>query len=169
MNAFYWKPPFRASPAAREDGYVAAMLDTHVDPGNYPGDMTASPNWPGIAPGTSGMNNALAPKWLDQARFAAIARKPPVLWVRGADDQIVSDRSMFDFGVLGELGVVPGWPGADVYPPQPMVGQMRHVLERYAGGGGAWRELVFDACGHGPHVEKHDEFVAALHAFWGRR
>ncbi len=169
MNAFYWKPPFRPTPAEREDAYVAAMLDTHVDPGNYPGDLTPSSNWPGIAPGTSGMNNALAPKWLDQGRFADIADKPPVLWVRGADDQIVSDRSMFDFGVLGELGVVPGWPGADVYPAQPMVGQMRRVLERYAAGGGSWRELVFDECGHGPHVEKHDEFVAALRAFWGRR
>ena len=33
-------------------------------------------------------------------------------------------------------GAVPGWPGADVYPPQPMVAQIRAVLERYAEAGG---------------------------------
>lgn len=168
MNTFYWKPPFRPDPE-REDAFVDAMLETALTEGSYPGDMTTSPNWPGVAPGKAGMNNALSPKYLDQRALAKIDPKPPILWLRGSDDQIVSDRSMFDFGVLGELGVVPGWPGADVYPAQPMVGQMRRVLERYAAGGGSWRELVFDECGHGPHVEKHDEFVAALRAFWGRR
>ncbi|MFV8756216.1 alpha/beta fold hydrolase [Nannocystaceae bacterium ST9] len=167
MNAFYWKPPFRPA-AEHEDRYVEAMLATVVDPGNYPGDMQASSNWPGVAPGRTGMNNALSPKYLDQAGFATIDRKPPVLWVRGADDQIVSDRSMFDFGLLGELGVVPGWPGAEVYPAQPMVGQTRAVLDRYAAGGGRYDERVFADCGHGPHVEKHDEFVRALGEFWGR-
>ena len=139
---------------------------TAIAEGNYPGDMTTSANWPGIAPGVLGMNNALSPKYLNQGKFADIRPKPPVLWIRGADDQIVSDRSMFDLGVLGELGVVPGWPGADVFPAQPMVGQTRAVLERYAAGGGQYRELVFEDCGHGPHIEKHDEFMAALAEFW---
>ncbi len=165
MNAFYWKPPFRPEPE-REDKLVAAMLDTAIAEGNYPGDMTTSSNWPGLAPGVLGMNNALSPKYLDQSGFADIDPKPPVLWVRGADDQIVSDRSMFDFGVLGELGVVPGWPGAEVYPAQPMVAQTRAVLDRYEAGGGAYREVVFEDCGHGPHIEKHDEFMALVTEFW---
>jgi hypothetical protein len=42
---------------------------------------------------------------------------------------IVSDNSFFDFGTLGKLGYVPGWPGEEVYPPQPMVGQTRSMLE----------------------------------------
>ena len=78
----------------------------------------------------------MAPNYCNLSAFAAITPRPPVLWVRGADDQIVSDTSLFDFGFLGQLGAVPGWPGAEVFPPQPMVGQMRAVLDRIPGGGG---------------------------------
>jgi pimeloyl-ACP methyl ester carboxylesterase len=166
MNGFYWKPPFRPEPA-REEQYLAGMLQTKVGPESYPGDRTASEHWPHVAPGTTGMNNALSPKYLGQASFADIDRKPPVLWVRGADDQIVSDRSMFDIGVLGELGLVPGWPGAEQYPAQPMVAQTRDVLERYARNGGHYREVVIADAGHGPHIEKHDEFMALLTKFLG--
>jgi pimeloyl-ACP methyl ester carboxylesterase len=165
MNAFYWKPPFRPEPE-REDRFVEAMLQTAIGEHHYPGDMTTSPNWPGVAPGTGGMNNALSPKHLDQSALARIDPKPPILWVRGADDQIVSDRSMFDFGVLGELGVVPGWPGAEQFPAQPMVAQTRAVLERYAAGGGVYREVVIEDAGHGPHIEKHDEFMALIAELW---
>jgi len=62
-----------------------------------------------------------------------------------ADDQIVSDASALDFGTLGQLGFVPGWPGAEDFPPQPMVTQMRHVLDQYAGAGGRYEEAEFDA------------------------
>ena len=37
---------------------------------------------------------------------------------------------------VGQLGAVPGWPGADVYPPQPMVSQLRSVRRAYAARGG---------------------------------
>src|SRR6266545_3968705 len=87
-------------------------------------------------------------------RFITAAHKPPVLWVRGANDQIVSDSSLFEFGTLGKLGAVPGWPGEEIYPPQPMVGQTRAVLGQYAANGGAYREAVLDGCGHSPYVVK---------------
>jgi len=74
----------------------------------------------------------------------------------------VSDASFFDLGTLGKLGYVPGWPGEDVYPPQPMVGQTRAVLERYAAAGGSFREVVLADCGHTPFVEQPDAFLAAL-------
>ena len=165
MNGFYWKPPFKPEGEA-EDRYVAAMLDTAIGEGNYPGTSEASDNWPGMAPGATGMVNALSPKYLNQSGIVELASKPAILWVRGSDDQIVSDTSMFDIGFLGSLGAVPGWPGAEVYPPQPMVGQTRAVLERYAAAGGSFRELVFEDTGHGPHIEKHDEFIAAAREFW---
>lgn len=164
MNGFYWKPPFRPAPEA-EERYLAGLLDTVVGPGNYPGDSTPSSNWPGVAPGVGGMNNALSPKYLNQTGIVELRVKPPILWVRGADDQIVSDASMFDLGTLGQFGLVPGWPGVDVFPPQPMVGQTRAVFDRYAQAGGRVRELVFDDCGHGPHIEKHDDFMRALTGF----
>ncbi|MBL9101510.1 MAG: alpha/beta fold hydrolase [Myxococcales bacterium] len=151
--------------AEREDAYVGAMLTTVCDDDHYPGDMTASSNWPGVAPGTRGMNNALSPKYVDLSGFAAIDPRPPVLWIRGADDVIVSDTSLFDFGFLGRLGAVPGWPGEEVCPPQPMIGQTRAVLEAYARSGGRFEELVLPACGHSPHIEKQAEFVAALDRF----
>ena len=36
-----------------------------------------------------------------------------------------------DLGYLDQLDVIPGWPGAEVYPPQPMVSQMHAVLDAY--------------------------------------
>ncbi|PRQ09422.1 Haloacetate dehalogenase H-1 [Enhygromyxa salina] len=164
MNSFYWKPPFRPEPEA-EERYLAGMLEVAVRPENYPGDATASPNWPNVAPGVTGMSNALSPKYLNQSGIVQLREKPPILWIRGTDDQIVSDRSMFDFGVLGELGAVPGWPGADVYPAQPMVAQTRAVFERYAAAGGRFHEHVINDAGHGPHIEKYDEFMTALQGF----
>ena len=167
LNAFYFKPPFRA-PAAREEVFVSSLLSTKTGDGNYPGDAAPSANWPGVAPGTTGVNNALSSRYCDLSTFARIAPRPPVLWVRGADDQIVSDRSLFDFGTLGQLGAVPGWPGPAVFPPQPMIAQTRAVLDAYRERGGAYREEVFAGCGHSPHVEQPAAFRDLLHPFLDR-
>ncbi len=164
MNTFYFKPPFRALPD-REEIYVSAILSTRIVPGNYPGDMTPSSNWPNIAPGAFGVNNALSPKYMNQGDFATINVKPPVLWIHGVDDQIVSDTSLFDFGYLGQLGVVPGWPGEEIYPPQPMKTQVRTVLDRYQANGGHYREVALPDCGHSPHIEKSAEVLALLTDF----
>jgi pimeloyl-ACP methyl ester carboxylesterase len=166
MNSFYWKPPFRA---AREEELLSSMLSERIGPQAYPGDLTASPNWPNVAPGRFGPANALSPKYVGDTveRFVAAEPKPPILWIRGADDQIVSDSSLFDLGTLGKLGLVPGWPGAAVFPPQPMVGQMRDVLTRYAARGGTYAERVLANCGHTPYIEKPEEFDAAFNAQLG--
>jgi pimeloyl-ACP methyl ester carboxylesterase len=161
MNTFYWKPPFRP---AREEELLSSLLSEKIGPDKYPGDFIASPNWPGIAPGALGPTNAMSPKYVGDSvqRFVMAAHKPPILWVRGANDQIVSDSSLFEFGTLGKLGAVPGWPGEDVYPPQPMVSQTHAVLEQYAANGGEYREVVLDNCGHSPYIEKPGDFMALL-------
>jgi len=164
MNAFYFKPPFRVNPDT-EEAYVTAMLQMTAGNEVYPGDLTSSENWPGVAPGTKGMNNAISPKYLSLAAFASVDPKPPVLWIRGADDQIVADTSFFDFGYLGSIGAVPGWPGEEVYPPQPMVSQVRALLDRYQRNGGEYREVVFEDCGHSPHIEHAVRFVEEVSAF----
>jgi pimeloyl-ACP methyl ester carboxylesterase len=164
MNTFYFKPPFRVLPD-REEIYVTAILSTKITPGNYPGDMIPSSNWPNVAPGAHGVNNALAPKYLNQSDFATINVKPPVLWIHGSDDQIVSDTSLFDFGYLGQLGFVPGWPGAEIYPPQPMKTQVRTVLDSYRANGGHYREVALPECGHSPHIEKPVEVLTLLTDF----
>jgi pimeloyl-ACP methyl ester carboxylesterase len=166
MKQFYYKPTFTPAPGY-EDKYVQAMLTTKVSPDNYPGDLTPSGNWPNVAPGTKGVNNTLTPKYLNQARFVDVTPRVPVLWIRGADDQIVSDNSLFDLGVLGQLGAVPGYPGAEVYPPQPMVSQLRAVLDAYKANGGSYSEVVMEDCGHSPHLEHADAFARLLMDFFG--
>jgi len=158
INNFYYKPPFRTTPD-REEIYLSSLLTTKITPGNYPGDMTPSDNWPTVGPGTLGVNNALSPKYMNQGNFANISIKPPLVWIHGADDQVVSDTSFFDFGFLGQIGAVPGWPGVEVYPPQPMKTQVRTVLERYKASGGQYQEVQLVDCGHSPHIEKQDEVL----------
>ena len=164
MNAFYFKPPFGVDEAL-ESAYVAAMLKTAVGEGNYPGDATPSRNWPMIAPGKQGNNNAIAPGNFNTAAIAHMAPQPPILWVRGDSDQIVSDTSLFDLGFLGQIGAVPGWPGADIFPPQPMLLQTRAVLEEYAAKGGRYEEEVIENAGHSPHIEQPEAFLEAFAGF----
>ncbi|ACZ91159.1 alpha/beta fold hydrolase [Streptosporangium roseum] len=137
-----------------EDALVESMLSTRVGEDNYPGDAVSSDVWPGVAPGTRGLLNALAPTYFRLDDLHVIDPKPPILWIRGEADVIVSDTSLFDLAHLGALGVVPGSPGT---PAQPMVTQTRAALRRY----GDHSEVVLD-CGHSPHIERPEEFRAAL-------
>jgi pimeloyl-ACP methyl ester carboxylesterase len=165
INTFYFKPPFHVTPD-REEMYLDGLLSTKVSPANYPGDLTTSEHWPTVAPGTQGVNNALSPKYLNQSNFATtVPSSLPVLWLRGADDQIVSDSSLFDLGFLGQLGVVPGWPGAALYPTQPMVSQLRAVLDNFKAQGGNYEEVVLHECGHSPHIEKPQAVLKLFNEF----
>ncbi|MEU4714779.1 alpha/beta hydrolase [Micromonospora purpureochromogenes] len=157
-----------ASLGEDEELLLDSLLSTVTGDDNYPGTAGTSPHWPGTAPGARGVLNALAPAHFRlAAELVAVAVKPPVAWVRGDADVIVSDTSLFDLAYLGSLGMVPGWPGEQACPPQPMVGQTRAVLERYAAAGGTYREVVLPGCGHSPHVERPAEFVAELLALTG--
>ena len=153
MNHYYFKAPFTVA-AEREEKLVTSMLLTKVGEAHYPGTFHTCEEWPGVAPGTKGCNNAIAPKYFNLSSIAEIEPKPPILWLRGDEDSIVSDRSFFDFGFLGQQGYVPGWPGEDIYPPQPMVKQTRYVLENYRSNGGSYEEYVVQQAGHSPHIEK---------------
>jgi pimeloyl-ACP methyl ester carboxylesterase len=164
MEAFYVGPDHEFD-AETADAYVEAMCATAVGDDNYPGDATPSDNWPGIAPGDRGVLNAVSPKYFDTSGIVDIDPKPPVLWVRGDADQIVADASFFDAGFLGQAGELPDWPGAEAYPPQPMVTQTRDVLDAYADAGGTYTETVFADVGHSPHVERPAEFQTALREF----
>ncbi len=149
-----------------EDALVASMLTTHLGDQAYPGDMVPSPNWPFVAPGTMGVNNALSPAYTGDVveRLVAADPKPPVAWIRGDLDKVVGDTAASDPGTLGSLGLIPGWPGADAYPPQPMLAQTRHVLNRYAAAGGSYTETVIEGTAHVPFIEKPDRFDAVFHA-----
>lgn len=157
LRLFYGKAPFEHE---REDILVESMLRTATGEENYPGDAVPSDHWPGVAPGTKGVGNALSPKYCDQSALPEISPKPPILWIRGAEDQIVSNRSMFEPGTLGTIGAIPDYPGEEVFPPQPMEAQMRSVLEEYRANGGSYREEVIEDAGHCVYLEKLDEFTS---------
>ena len=162
LRAFYVAPGSLPLDEQLEDVFVAAMNSTRTGVDHYPGDAVAAGSWPGTAPGRRGVLNTMAPTVFDVSGIVDLAVKPPVLWIRGDADQIVSDTSVFDLAFLGSVGAVPGWPGDEVCPPQPMVAQTRAVLDRYAATGGAYREVVLPDVGHSPHVERPQEFVVAL-------
>ena len=161
MNSFYWKPPFVPT---REEDLLSSLMTEKVGEQKYPGDFVPSGNWPNVAPGSFGAINAISPKYVGNTvvDFITSPHKPHVLWIRGDSDMIVSDNSFFDFGTLGKLGYVPGWPGEEVYPPQPMVSQTRHVLDQYQANGGSYEEVVIADTGHTPYIEKPEEFMAAF-------
>lgn len=159
LLAHYVKPPFVPEGL---DYMVESMLSTRLGEDHYPGDLEATHAWPGIRAGGRGVLNTMAPNHFRIDDLEVIEPKPPVLWVRGTDDVIVSDTSLYDLARLGELGVVPGWPGAEAYPVQPMVSQTRGVLDRYAAAGGEYREVPIADAGHSPFLEKPEEFLAAF-------
>ncbi len=165
LRTFYVDPS-HVFDEEREESYLTGMLDTATGDEHYPGDSTPSENWPGVSPGEHGVNNAISPKYCSLETITEIDpdAKPPVLWIRGDSDQIVSNESVFDIGTLGRMGQVPDWPGEDVFPPQPMVDQTRVVLEEYADAGGEFEEVVFDNTGHAPHVEVPGDVLNELEA-----
>jgi pimeloyl-ACP methyl ester carboxylesterase len=164
MNNSYWAPSHR-EPPAREDLLVDQMLRTLVGDNGYPGDTTPSNNWPGAAPGTRGILNALSPKYCNWAGIVDLDPKPRILWTHGAADVLVADGSMWEAGTLGAAGHLPGWPGIDVFPPQPMVTQIRDVLGRYAAAGGPVRTETFEGSGHGPMFDSTERWKATFFGF----
>lgn len=167
MRKFYFNAAQYQPPAELEDEWVNAMLDTVVGDDFYPGDLTPSEHWPMVAPGTRGVANAFSPKYMNLAAFAHLKPAPPVLWVRGDADAIVSDTSLFDLAQLGALGAVPGWPGAEACPPQPMVTQTRALLDRARANGSRYQELVLPGVGHSPFIEAPEAFLTAFVAQLG--
>ncbi|SDL71252.1 alpha/beta fold hydrolase [Tessaracoccus oleiagri] len=145
-----------------EDVWVTSMLTTSTEEGNYPGDSRPSDHWPGFAAGDTGVLNTMAPKHFNASGIVGLESKPPILWVRGTADAIVSDTSFFDIFHLGALGIIPGWPGADAAPAQEMVSQTRDVLDAYRASGGEVVEIAFEGVGHSPHLERPEDFRRAL-------
>jgi pimeloyl-ACP methyl ester carboxylesterase len=160
------KPPFIPP---REEELVSSLIATHIGDFDVPGDSVSSPNWPFMAPGEWGATNATSPKYaVDVDKIINSEPKNEVLWIRGADDMVVSDSAASDPGFLGMAGLIPDYPGPEIFPPQPMVGQTRAVLEKYSAAGGSYKEVVIDDAGHLPFIEKPEQFNQALHKHLGK-
>ena len=66
LNSSYWRADHR-EPPEREDMLVGEILKSVTGDDGYPGDTSTSEHWPGIAPGTRGILNALSPKYCNWA------------------------------------------------------------------------------------------------------
>ena len=162
INSSYWRPDHRQPPES-EEMLLDEVLKSVTGDDGYPGDMVPSPNWPGIAPGTRGILNALSPKYCNWSGIVDLPTKPPILWTHGTADIVISDNSAWEMGTLGQMGVVPGWPGLEVFPPQPMVSQIRDVFDQYQARGGRVRVEMFEGSGHGPVFDAADRWAKI---FW---
>jgi pimeloyl-ACP methyl ester carboxylesterase len=152
MRTSYWPASF-TMPRGREDILLEEVLLSETGDDGYPGDAVPSDNWPGVAPGTRGILNALSPKYCDWAGLVDLEPKPPVLWAHGDLDIVIADSSPWEICTLGAAGQVPGWPGMDTTPPQQMVTQIRGLLERYEAAGGRVRSELFTGSGHAPFLD----------------
>lgn len=164
LNGTYWRPDHR-EPKEREDVLVEELFLSVLGEDGYPGDSTPSQNWPGAAPGTRGILNALSPKYCDWSAFGDLDPGPAVLWTYGDADIVIADGSLLEAGSLGAAGLIPGWPGPDAFPPQQMVTQTRAVLDRYRDRGGRVEVEVFPGSGHTPFVDAADAWLARFVAF----
>lgn len=164
MNSSYWAPNHR-EPKEREDMLLEEILKSVTGDDGNPGDSSTSANWPGVAPGTRGIFNALSPKYCNWADIVDLEPKPPVLWTHGTADIVIADGSAWEMGTLGKMGLVPGWPGEVVFPPQPMVTQIRSVLDEYGRRGGRVRVEVFEGSGHGPLFDQSDRWSKLFFEF----
>ncbi len=160
---YLYKPPFKMS-SEWEKIFLDSASALKLGNDYYPGDSNVSWKWPFIVSGNKGVLNTMSPKHGNLNAFLDVDPKPPVLWIRGDADQVVSDHSMMELGNLGRIGMIPGWPGNRVYPPQPMIRQTRYFLERYKEKGGTYIELQIPG-GHICILESPVHFISALNTF----
>jgi pimeloyl-ACP methyl ester carboxylesterase len=162
LRSSYWRPDHQEP---TEDMLLDEVLKSVTGDDGYPGDMTPSEHWPGVAPGTRGILNALSPKYCNWAGIVDLDPKPPILWTHGAQDIVVADGSPWEMGKLGEIGAIPGWPGADAFPPQPMVQQIRDVLTEYADRGGKVEMTLYEESGHFPPLDARERWTKQFFGF----
>jgi len=164
LRRLVWGPPFIPD---REDALLDAMFQVQLGDTCLPGDKQTSSNWPYVAPGKWGPMNALSPKYAGNLteRILAAASKVSVLWIYGVDDVAISNSAASDPGTWGPTGLLPGFPGEYAYPPQPMMDQIRTLLDDYANRGGSYEEVAVEDSGHVPFLSHKDEFNSVFHAF----
>lgn len=148
LRNFFINPPLRLE---REDELLQAIFRQKLGVCRYPGDYEESDNWPHVSPGRWGPINALSPKYFNTSMITELPVKPPVLWIRGAEDTIISDSSLFDLNAERD--------------PQPMIAQTAAVLDRYEANGGVVQRETFEGVGHTPFLEDTPRFLSAFAGF----
>ena len=148
LEQLYFKPPFVPK---NMETLLDSMLSTRIGDDWYPGNAVQSKC--GLAPGERGIVNAMSRRYFNASGIVHIDPKPPVLWIRGAEDLIVRDE---------DEGANPDSEGVASNALQPMIRQTRSVLKRYRREGGNVCERLVENAAHTPFIEKPAEFNAAL-------
>src|SRR3954470_23868400 len=162
LNSSYWRSDYRDE---REEMLLDEILKSVTGDDGYPGDSSPSEHWPGVAPGTRGLLNALSPKYCNWSAIVDLEPKPPVLWTHGSQDIVIADGSPWEMGTLGSLGMIPGWPGEEHFPPQLMVTQIRTVLREYEARGGRVQMSIYEGSGHFPPLDARERWEAEFFTF----
>jgi len=154
----------------REDALIDAMFRVHIGDRELPGDREISTNWPYVRPGKWGATNAMSPRYVGNLveRILNAEPKPPALWIYGTADLAVSNTAGSDPGTWGPSGRLPGFPGSEAFPPQPMMDQIQKMLEDYESHGGAYQKVPITGAGHVPFLSHPAEFNQAFHALLDR-
>src|SRR3712207_1677408 len=74
LRAFYVAPGSLPLDPQLEDVFVAAMNTTRTGVDHYPGDAGTCQTWPGLAPGTRGVLNTMAPTRSEERRVGKECR-----------------------------------------------------------------------------------------------
>lgn len=164
MQKFYFHSAFDELEEEVQDLLAEGIGKTKMGYDKYPGSFHHSFLWPFIVAGRHGVMNTMSPAYGNLSDFVNISKKIPVLWIRGVEDEVVSDHSLFDIGYLGSIGIIPGWPGNEIFPIQPMIKQMRYLLDQYAASGGKYREAIIRG-GHACHLEDQKAFLEEVRIF----
>ena len=159
LLAHYVKPPHVPE---HLDIFVESMLSTRIGEDYYPGDSRPAAGWPGFAPGDRGVLNTMAPTHfrIDDLSGVHPGRRCCGCAARTTSSSRTPRSTTWPTSVRSAS--VPGWPGAQAWPPQPMVAQTRGVLDGYTAAGGRYREVVIEDSGHGPHLDQPERFLAEL-------
>ena len=149
----------------RREKYIDSVLQCKIGESMCQGNCIPCDVWPYARSGDRGVSNTMSVQYCDLSALSDVYPQMPILWIRGDKDVMVSDRSICDAPVLGQMGVLPDYPGAEHFPAQPMVEQMRYVLNRYQEKGGHYEEVLIPGSGHGCMLDHEDEVVALLLEF----
>lgn len=117
VNVTFWHPAY-THPEIEQ--IVDAVLQMQTGHGGYPDAIVEA-----VSPARNiGLTSVLL----------GLAQKPPITWVYGKDDVLVTNNG-------------------NVSPNEKMVDDMRSFLTQYSSNGGSHDEIVYPNCGHTPFLE----------------
>ena len=160
MTSSYWSPSH--SEPREEELLSTSCSSASIGDDFYPGDVTPSENWPGVAPGTRGIINALSPRYCDWSGLD-LTRSRRSCGLTGSDDVVISDL---------RLGTGNARPGR-ARPRLARRGRLSAAADGRADGAAVLERLRnvrverFEGSGHFPPIDAAERWSQVFSAFLG--